>query len=228
MMQAESQPLSGATIQKQHDPERVESRPQPLLHRVVIVIQNLAIPIEADCTVVHLANSSILLEGGIMLQYKPVTLEKLICVCDRCGKVMEQGVAETEWQERFIISFRAGFGSIFGDGNLVECDLCQKCVQIVIGKWMRITQEDPLATNHKLANDAEKFLQPYQYGMVQERIRMQSDITALFKGRGEMQEKRRNLAERLGVSEEQAAAIAYDYLLQATETKSDADVPSRQ
>jgi hypothetical protein len=163
-----------------------------------------------------------------MLQYKPVTLEKLICVCDRCGKAMEQGVAETEWQERFIISFKAGFGSIFGDGNLIECDLCQGCVQSAIGKWLRITQDDPLETKHKLANDAEKFLQPYQFRKVLERIRSQSEITALFKGRGAMQEKRRQLAERLGVSEEQAAAIAYDYLLHATETKSDADAQNNR
>lgn len=162
-----------------------------------------------------------------MLQYKPVTLEKLICVCDRCGKAMEQGVAETEWQERFIISFRAGFGSIFGDGNLVECDLCQDCVQIAIGKWMRITQDDPLETKHKLANDAEKFLQPYQYKKVLERMRMQSDITALFKKDGELQDKRKQLAERLGVAEERVAAIAYDHLLQTLQTMQNANGSQR-
>ena len=159
-----------------------------------------------------------------MLQYKPVTLEKLICVCDRCGKSMEQGIAEIEWQERFIISFRAGYGSIFGDGNLVECDLCQDCIQSTIGKWLRITQDDPFQANHKLTNEPEKLLQPYQYRKVLEGTRMQSEITALFKGSGEMQEKRRQLAERLGVPEEQVAAIAYDYLLQATAIKPDGDV----
>ena len=158
-----------------------------------------------------------------MLQYKPVTVDKLICVCDRCGKTMEQGIAEIEWQERFIVSFRAGYGSIFGDGNLVECDLCQDCVQSIMGKWLRVTQDDPFEGKHKLTNDPEKLLQPYQYRKVLEGARMQSEITALFKGSGEMQEKRKQLAEQLGVSEEQVAAIAYDYLLQALQTRQNAD-----
>ncbi len=75
-------------------------------------------------------------KGNNMLKYQPVTVEKLVCTCDRCGRVMEEGLADLEWQERFIISCRCGYGSVFGDGNLVEGDFCQECIQAVLGKYL--------------------------------------------------------------------------------------------
>lgn len=64
-----------------------------------------------------------------MLRYKQVAVERLVCTCDRCGLEMEQGGSDSvEWQERFVISFRAGFASVFGDGNHVAGDFCQACV----------------------------------------------------------------------------------------------------
>jgi hypothetical protein len=59
---------------------------------------------------------------------------------------MEQDSDNVEWQERLIISFRAGYGGIFGDGNFVEGDFCQECIQAVLGKWLRIT-DDVTAVN---------------------------------------------------------------------------------
>jgi hypothetical protein len=154
-----------------------------------------------------------------MLKYQPVTVEKLVCTCDRCGRAMEEGFADLEWQERFIISFRCGYGSVFGDGNLVEGDFCQECIHAVLGKYLRVTSDDPFDAKHELSNEAEKVLQPYQFKKLLEQKRMQSEITSIFKESGERAEKRKQIAERLGVTEEQVGAIALDYLLQATEKK---------
>jgi hypothetical protein len=158
-----------------------------------------------------------------MLKYKPVTVEKLVCTCDRCGRVMEEGLADFEWQERFIISFRGGFGSVFGDGNLVEGDFCQECIHAVLGKYLRVIIDDPFEAKHQQSNDAEKILQPYQFNKLLEQKRMQSEISSIFKESGERAEKRKQLAERLGVDENQVGAIALDYLLQATEKKQTQD-----
>jgi hypothetical protein len=154
-----------------------------------------------------------------MLKYKPVTVEKLVCTCDRCGRAMEEGLADFEWQERFIISFRGGFGSVFGDGNLVEGDFCQECIHAVLGKYLRVIIDDPFEAENELSNDAEKILQPYQFKKLLGQKRMQSEITSIFKESGERAEKRKQLAERLCVSEDQVGAIALDYLLQSLEKK---------
>lgn len=156
-----------------------------------------------------------------MLHYKPVTVERLICTCDRCGKAMEQDIAEIEWQERFIISFRAGYGSDFGDGTLVEGDFCQECIKSVLGKWLRITNDDFLNAKHKLTHDAEKIMQPYQHQKLLDESRVRAEISGIFKAGIDHQEKRQQLAERLGVPEEQVASIAYDYLLHATKPRKD-------
>jgi len=51
--------------------------------------------------------------------------------CDRCGK----GYASDFWeeiQEFHHINFTGGYGSIFGDGTEVKCDLCQYCLHSLI------------------------------------------------------------------------------------------------
>jgi len=45
--------------------------------------------------------------------------------CDRCGRLSELG--EAEFHEFVSIDLKAGYGSIFGDGNDVQVDLCQHC-----------------------------------------------------------------------------------------------------
>lgn len=57
--------------------------------------------------------------------------------CDRC-KVwydVEEDVFES--QEFHHIRFTGGYGSVFGDGIKVECDLCQKCLKEMIKDYMR-------------------------------------------------------------------------------------------
>lgn len=63
--------------------------------------------------------------------------------CDRCGREAERN--ETEFHEMTSISFRASYGSIFGDGNQVEVDLCQHCLQDILGAWLRV--EEPANTD---------------------------------------------------------------------------------
>ena len=50
--------------------------------------------------------------------------------CDRCGRLLEHG--DSEFHEFFSIDVKAGYGSIFGDGNEVQIDLCQYCPGQVI------------------------------------------------------------------------------------------------
>jgi len=64
-------------------------------------------------------------------------------ICDRCGRRAERDDVDCEFHEFTSIYYRAGYGSIFGDGNNIELDLCQHCVKDTLGAWIRVT--DPLA-----------------------------------------------------------------------------------
>lgn len=100
-------------------------------------------------------------KGHIMLENNVIS-EKNNFSCDRCGCSLSQEGDEMEWQERFIISFRAGYGSVFGDGNYIGGGFCQTCIQDVLGKWLRVTSDDPFDASHKPGSDPEKILQAYQ------------------------------------------------------------------
>jgi hypothetical protein len=58
--------------------------------------------------------------------------------CDRCGKDVTCD-DNYEHQEALHINFVGGYGSVFGDGTKVECDLCQNCLQDLIKDFCRIT-----------------------------------------------------------------------------------------
>ncbi len=83
----------------------------------------------------------------------------------------------------------------------------------------RVIDDDPFNSKHEPSNEAEKILQPYQLNKLLEKKRMQSEISSIFKECSARTEKRKQIAERLGVKEEQVGAIALDYLLQATQKK---------
>jgi hypothetical protein len=57
--------------------------------------------------------------------------------CDRCDREAEDG--ESEFYEFTSIAYRAGYGSILGDENMVEIDLCQQCLKETLGPWLRVT-----------------------------------------------------------------------------------------
>ena len=97
-----------------------------------------------------------------MRQTRTKTIQEEIVVCDRCSREMVPDGSDCEHQERIAIRFRAGYGSVFGDGNLVEADICQHCLQEVLGKYLRITEDDPCAPHHKLREEASRAYQEYQ------------------------------------------------------------------
>jgi len=125
-----------------------------------------------------------------MLSYKQMTVERLICTCDRCKKPIDPETEEIEWQERFIISFRAGYGSVFGDGNLVEGDFCQDCIKSVLGKWLRIKTEEDLDARHKPVSAPEKIKQPYQYKEMEAERHVSSDFSTIYKAAVETETKK--------------------------------------
>ena len=43
----------------------------------------------------------------------------------------------SEIQEFTHISLSCGYNSVFGDGTTVECDICQHCLQKLLGKYIR-------------------------------------------------------------------------------------------
>jgi hypothetical protein len=61
--------------------------------------------------------------------------------CDRCSREADEG--DNEFNEFTSIDTHAGYGSILGDGNRVQVDLCQHCLKETLGPWLHIT--DPLA-----------------------------------------------------------------------------------
>jgi hypothetical protein len=40
----------------------------------------------------------------------------LECICDRCGKKITLDDI-VEWEEKYLIRFTGGYGSVFGDGE---------------------------------------------------------------------------------------------------------------
>jgi hypothetical protein len=60
-------------------------------------------------------------------------MEKL--TCHKCKKTYNTDDHLFELQEFNIIDFVGGYGSVFGDGNRVVCNLCQKCLKKMIGKF---------------------------------------------------------------------------------------------
>ena len=56
--------------------------------------------------------------------------------CDRCNKEVHR--SEPGFEQMTSIGFDAGYGSIFGDGNRVEIDLCETCLRDTLGTWLRV------------------------------------------------------------------------------------------
>lgn len=78
--------------------------------------------------------------------------------CRRCQRDLSD---IEEHQESMHIQFRAGYGSVFGDGNVVTSTLCQYCVQEVLGPYLLILDDDPFEPKIKLKAPQQAF-QPNQ------------------------------------------------------------------
>ena len=71
-----------------------------------------------------------------MIKYKTIMVAQQIMKeysCDKCKKIIVDD--DMQLQEAFSINFVGGFASIFGDGNTVSCDLCQKCLYEMISDY---------------------------------------------------------------------------------------------
>ena len=75
-----------------------------------------------------------------MIKYKQAEVTRTeevfdAIVCDKCGKEYRD---EIEIQEFHRIDFTGGFSSVFGDGNRVQCDLCQDCLYVMISEYTKV------------------------------------------------------------------------------------------
>jgi hypothetical protein len=78
-----------------------------------------------------------------MIKTKTVTYEHNVVVskiCDKCKKEYDAEKDRDECQEFHAVSFVGGYGSIFGDGTGIHCDLCQHCLLDIIKDYMRISE----------------------------------------------------------------------------------------
>jgi hypothetical protein len=64
--------------------------------------------------------------------------------CDRCGKEMSEDKPWDGYNNRTQIRFRAGYCSLFGDGNKVEGDLCDQCLVDLLGPYLRVVESNPV------------------------------------------------------------------------------------
>lgn len=78
--------------------------------------------------------------------------------CDRCARLFEFG--DTEFRETASIDLKAGYGSIFGDGNSVQIDLCQHCLKLTLARWLRIVESG----QHARAIERLSLFDPERHG----------------------------------------------------------------
>jgi hypothetical protein len=70
--------------------------------------------------------------------------EVQVLVCDRCGVRLDRDLDGYEFQEALMLKLDGGYGSrTIGDLNIVTCDLCQDCVQTLLGPYWK-----PAGTYH--------------------------------------------------------------------------------
>jgi hypothetical protein len=66
-----------------------------------------------------------------------------VVTCDRCGAQMNEDNPASGYGNRTQVRFRAGYASLFGDGNRVEGDFCDQCLHDLLGRYLRIVEPDP-------------------------------------------------------------------------------------
>ena len=73
-----------------------------------------------------------------MYKTKTKTFEKEVIesiTCDICGETFTDIM---ELNEFFQVDETCGYGSIFGDGNRIQLDVCQRCLKEKFGDKIRI------------------------------------------------------------------------------------------
>ncbi len=64
-------------------------------------------------------------------------------MCDVCRIEYSAEEQPFEFQEFAEISFRGGYGSVFGDGDDFELDICQHCLKEKLGAFIRNVTPTP-------------------------------------------------------------------------------------
>lgn len=71
---------------------------------------------------------------------KAIQVEQLCAItCDVCKSRYDDPI---EYQQFVGLDKTAGYGSIFGDGATIRCDICQDCLKKLLGEYLRI--ENPV------------------------------------------------------------------------------------
>lgn len=59
-------------------------------------------------------------------------------ICDRCNRRVYDDSDFGEFQEFVRILINVGYGAkAFRDGDLLQCDLCEKCAKTLLGPYLR-------------------------------------------------------------------------------------------
>jgi len=82
-----------------------------------------------------------------MIKYKTETIKSKTIesiTCDVCKKEFyyKEDKDQFEIQEFQYIRIRGGYGSIFGDGAQLKIDICQHCLQKLLGEYMLENYDD--------------------------------------------------------------------------------------
>jgi len=82
-----------------------------------------------------------------MLEYSTKKVEKeerilTKVICDICKKEYNTDNDEDQMQiqEFHHVRFMGGYGSIFGDGVVMESNICQYCLGKTLGNYMRVVE----------------------------------------------------------------------------------------
>ncbi|HEX7324957.1 MAG TPA: hypothetical protein VF292_06355 [Rhodanobacteraceae bacterium] len=78
-----------------------------------------------------------------MIAFEATPRDVKIVTCDRCGKALREDRPFEGYANRTQIRFRAGYGSLFGDGNKIEGDLCDACLYELLGPYLRVVAPSP-------------------------------------------------------------------------------------
>lgn len=110
-----------------------------------------------------------------------MTVQPHTSSCSRCSRNLDAHSEIDEFQESITIHFRAGYGSVFGDGNVVHATLCQYCVKELLGQWLKVREDDPFQPAIRMTAPRGAY-QPHQLEAAAERQGVSpDDLKSLFK-----------------------------------------------
>lgn len=75
-----------------------------------------------------------------MMEVKVAQMAVSVKICDKCGKRVAKNDLG-EWEEFFHWHNKCGYDSVWGDGNVVEVDLCQSCAYELLHSVARVSTE---------------------------------------------------------------------------------------